>query len=411
MTPADSTVGVRLRQARIAAGLTQREVVGLLGDRGIALTKAGLSKYERCGSIPKPRILRALAQALKVDTTYLLEEQEVSIRWLAFRKYSRLGKKRQERIKILALMQVATLHALRCALEPHRKPKPVVKTKVALTADAEAAAQRVRDGWDLGSGPIKSVAAAIEDAGGFVVESGDDQAHFDGLSGWLSDQTPVVVTSSSSSDDRRRFSLAHEIGHLAMEVNNIESAAEERLAHRFAAALLVPAETARRELGERRRRLDFQELAALKQKHGLSMQAWIMRAVDLEIIDRSHASALFATMSAQGWRKEEPATFDGHERLLQLRQLTGRALAEGLIETRKAERLWPGISDEFDGGRARTEGGLGIRQLLGLPQSQRDQIMEEAASRLWIDYEEGGPLSGFDCLAEEDYFDVSIPED
>ena len=54
-----------------------------------------------------------------------------------------------------------------------------------------------------------------------------------------------------------------------MDVGDVDERTEETLAHRFAAAFLVTATTARRELGSKRRHLDFRELTMLTQKHGL----------------------------------------------------------------------------------------------------------------------------------------------
>ena len=403
-------IGDRLRQARVAAGMSQTEVVDSLAEHGVSLTKAGLSKYERGGSVPKPRALRTLAQVLGVDTAFFLEERAVSIEWLAFRKASRLGKKQQERIKTLAFVQVAALHSLRRALEPNRQPRPMIRTVVTVPADAESAADQLRERWGLGDLPIGSVTSVIEDAGGIVVESGDEEDLFDGLSGWLDDKTPVIVVSSSVSDDRKRFSLAYELGHLAMDVGEIDSAAEEKLAHRFAAAFLVTSNTARRELGERRRRLDFRELAVLKQKHGLSMQAWIYRAADLGIIDQSHARTLFAEMSARGWRRREPIAFNGHERLMRLQQLAVRALAEGVISSATAERLFPGIQEEFGAARVSSQSSMRIRRLMELPRLERELFLEQAVALVQDEYVEGGALSGFESLAEEDHHDISLEE-
>ena len=403
-------IGDRLRQARVAAGMSQTEVVDSLAEHGVSLTKAGLSKYERGGSVPKPRTLRTLAKVLGVDTAFFLEERAVSIEWLAFRKASRLGKKQQERIKTLAFVQVAALHSLRRALEPNRQPRPMIRTVVTVPADAESAADQLRECWGLGDRPIGSVTSVIEDAGGIVVESGDEEDLFEGLSGWLDDKTPVIVVSSSVSDDRKRFSLAHELGHLAMDVGEIDSAAEEKLAHRFAAAFLVTSNTARRELGERRRRLDFRELAVLKQKHGLSMQAWIYRAADLGIIDQSHARTLFAEMSARGWRRREPIAFNGHERLMRLQQLAVRALAEGVFTSATAERLFPGVQEEFGAARVSSQSSMRTRRLMELPRLERELFLEQAVALVQDEYVEGGALSGFESLAEEDHHDISLEE-
>jgi Zn-dependent peptidase ImmA (M78 family) len=272
------------------------------------------------------------------------------------------------------------------------------------------AADSLRKQWRLGDQPIESVTTAIEDSGGIVLEVGGQDEVFDGLSGWADETIPVVAVSPWVSDDRRRFSLAHELGHLFMDVGEVDSKIEERLAHRFAAAFLVPATTARRELGEKRRHLDFRELAILKLKHGLNMQAWIIRASDLGIIDQAHARTLFTNLSAKGWRKEEPAKFEGRERPLRLRQLTVRALAEGLLTRAQAERISPQALADIGEECTPAPGSMDARTLLKLPKDERDRLMEQAATLIESEYQEGGSLTGFDALSEEDHRDTPVED-
>jgi Zn-dependent peptidase ImmA (M78 family)/DNA-binding XRE family transcriptional regulator len=402
-------IGERIKQARIAAGMTQDEVVQALSTTSTSLTKGGLSKYERGGSRPKPTMLRALATVLGVQTSYFLSEPGVTVHWQAFRKASRLGKKRRERVRVLAEAQVDVYLSLQRALEPKTDPKEMPHCKKVVTPeDAELAAVSLREYWRFGEQPIESVTAAIEDGGGVVVESGGDEDLFDGLSGWANGTVPVVVVSWAVSDDRRRFSLAHELGHLFMDIGDIDEKTGEQLAHRFAAAFIVTASTARRELGQKRRHLDLRELALLKQKHGLSMQAWILRAADLAIINRAHAGTLFAEMSRRGWRREEPVEFNGRERPRKLRQLTVRALAEGLISRSQAERLSPGITK--DAMEEEPVGPLDARTLARLPSSERDRLMEQAASLIADEYKDNRALAGIDTLSEEDHFDKSFKD-
>jgi len=402
-------VGDRIKQARIAAGMTQDEVVEALSRDGVSLTKGGLSKYERGGSTPKPSMLRALGGVLGVESSFFLEEPETTVRWLAFRKASGLGKKQQVRIKTLAESQVDVILNLRRALEPSATaPDMPEPHRVTTPDDAEEAAASLRAHWKLGEQPIESVTATIEDGGGIVVESGGEDDLFDGLSGWVNDEQPVVVVSWAVGDDRRRFSLAHELGHLFMDVGDVDEKTEERLAHRFAAAFLVTASTARRELGERRRHLDFRELALLKEKHGLSMQAWVYRAADLGIIEQSHAKSLFMEMSRRGWRRTEPVEFEGQEQPSRLRQLTVRALAEGLVSHTQAERICPGVTRDISD--EEPAGPLDARSLMRLPREERDRLMEQAATLVADEYEAGGGLAGFESLSEEDLFDESVED-
>ncbi len=405
-------IGNRIRQARIAVGMTQAEVVAALATLGLRLTKGGLSKYERGGSTPKPTVLRGLGRVLGVESSFFLEGPNNRVQWLAFRKMARMGKKRQERIKALAEAQLEIFLTLQRALEPAHEVRSPPRIPVATPEDAEAAAETLRDHWRLGDQPIESVAATIEDGGGVVVEAGDEDDFFDGLSGWANETVPVAVVSSAVSDDRRRFSLAHELGHLVMEVDDaVEHRAVEKLAHRFAAAFLVTAATARRELGTRRRHLDFRELALLKQKHGLSMQAWIFRAGDLGIIEQAHVRTLFANLSARGWRRREPVEFKGQERPRKLRQLTVRALAEGMLSAARAERICPGVTQEVEELPTQPVGAMSARSLLQLPAAEREQLLEQAAALVADEYEDDGSLAGFEAMSWEDHVDASLGDE
>lgn len=401
----------RLRQARVAAGLTQDEVVARLSAYGVKLTKAGLSKYERGGSVPPAKTLLALGRSLGVDTEYFLRESTVSVVWLGFRKVAALTKGQQEQIKGVATSQIDSFFRLHAVLAGDTKCEILPRTPVRTPDDAETVAQKLRNHWRLGDQPIESVTFTIEDGGGIVIDTDGGGDLFDGLAGWANEKTPVLVMSGAVSDDRRRFSLAHELGHLFMDVGHVDTKTEERLAHRFAGAFLVAASTARRELGTRRRTLDFAELAILKRKHGLSMQAWIFRAADLGIIEQSHARTLFAEMGARGWRRTEPVAYEGKEEPTRLKQMTLRALAEGLISESEARRILPDLSCEILDTGIKSKSSMDPRRLRGLPKAERDLLLEQAAAKLGDDYSNGGNLHGFEALAERDQHDISITKD
>ena len=103
--------------------------------------------------------------------------------------------------------------------------------------------------------------------------------------------------------DRCRYNVAHELGHILTDCPRLSEKEQEGLAHRFAAALLVPARVAKQELGREAKALSFAELGVLKQKYGLSMQAWARRAEDLEIISESVYTSLCIEFSSKGWRQ------------------------------------------------------------------------------------------------------------
>jgi transcriptional regulator with XRE-family HTH domain len=371
-------IGARIRQARITAGMTQDEFVLLLATEGISLTKGGLSKYERGGSVPKATVIDALARAAGLDASYFLEAATSHVTWLAFRKSTRMGTKRERHVKALAESQVDACLALQSALGPVPATDLPPRIRIRELADAESAAESLRTFWRLGEHAIESVCTAIEDGGGIVVEVPNKDDLFHGLSGWASRTIPVVVVGAGTTADRRRVRLAQELGRLLMDVGDIEPAAQKKFELRFVAAFLVTATSARYELGVRRRRLDFRELAMLKRKYGLSMRAWIDRANDLEIIDPAHARSLLAEMSARGWRRQEPVAADGSERPRKLRQLTVRALAEGLLNRAQAERICPGVSRDVDELDEAPKEALLAQSLMRLLKSDHHRMVEQA---------------------------------
>jgi Zn-dependent peptidase ImmA (M78 family) len=85
--------------------------------------------------------------------------------------------------------------------------------------------------------------------------------------------------------------------------------------------------------------LDLQELYLLKRKYGMSMQAWIFRAKDLEIISENEAMRLFHNFRVNGWYRREPGEELPAERPLRMERLIYHALAEDLISRSKAQEL------------------------------------------------------------------------
>jgi Zn-dependent peptidase ImmA (M78 family) len=160
---------------------------------------------------------------------------------------------------------------------------------------------------------------------------------------FVADDAPVIVTKAGLPGDRQRFNLAHELGHLVMIIDHTVD--EEKAAHRFASAFLVPASTVLFELGQHRSQLDFNELYLLKRKYGLSMQAWIYRSRDLGIIGENTTEKLYRLFSQKGWKKKEPGEALPPEEPLRFRRLVYHALAEDLISQTRAKELLGGRMD------------------------------------------------------------------
>jgi len=249
-------IGDRVKQARLLANLTQQELADQLGELGYQVTKAAISKYENHKSVPPAQFLLTATNVLDVPSTYFTHEPTVQVKWLAFRRHSQLPQKEQEAVKTYA-SDIAELQIeLQALLYPNTQPDLPSVQKVTTFEQAEDAAVRLRETWELDDFPVDSLVQTAEDKQVVVIGWDRNGGKFDGLSGYCN-KRPVTVISTDGEGDRRRFSLAHELGRLLMDTSEVDDKTEEKLAHRFAAAFLVPADRAFHELGKRRNQLDM----------------------------------------------------------------------------------------------------------------------------------------------------------
>jgi Zn-dependent peptidase ImmA (M78 family) len=171
----------------------------------------------------------------------------------------------------------------------------------------ERAAQLVREQWRIGAGPVGHLVRLLENHGVLVVFSPEQAASVDAYS-FDSRLRPVVILNPIKRDYyRQRFDVAHELGHLVMH-SDAEPGGRivEDQAHRFAAELLMPADQVRDLLPATMGGNVWQALARLKEQWGVSIQALLYRARWLgRLSDVSYRNAM-TTISARGWRRNEP---------------------------------------------------------------------------------------------------------
>ncbi len=384
MPPRTVSFGAKLRRARIARGLSLDQLVE---QTGRVVTKAALSKYERGQSRPRPSVLVTVARALGLPVSHFLgtvDPQGTSIQWLAYRKHFRLGARKQEQIEAWAEQRAEAFHHLLRLLHPDEKSTLPPTRPASGPEDAEKAALDLRAHWGLGRGPIDRLIPLVEDAGALVIESPVDDG-FDALSGRTGNGFPVIVLNLGRPSDRLRFNLAHELGHLVLDCRRLEAKEEEHLAHRFAAAFLVPDEAARHELGQRRTNLSITELEHLKRKYGFSMQAWTYRARDLGIITEFVYRQLQVWFRSHGLHVRESVDYEGEERPQRLGVLCVQALTERVVDPAWIRAHCPEIRVQPSTSTAATESL--IQQLRRLPIEQRNQLLAASAEKAAAGYE------------------------
>lgn len=321
-------IGPRIKLARAKHSLSVRDLAARVG-----VSPAAISKLERGEANPRQDTLLKLAKALSVGMEYFFREIKVETCAPAYRKNSRLGKRLSAAVEAAIVENVERYLTIEEVLAVEQIP--LERRQVTSVQDAEQVANHLRTAWNLGAGPLEDLTGRLEDAGVKVIALSGPEG-FDGFSCWVNGDIPVIAFNESLPGDRQRFDLAHELGHLVMITD--EGVDPERAAHRFAGAFLVNAQAALAELGRHRSNIGIEELKILKEEYGLSVQAWIRRSYDLEIIDESTYSSMFKWLSASGLRRSEPGVVE-KEQPHRLQLLIHRALAEDLITPSYAATL------------------------------------------------------------------------
>lgn len=339
-------LGERLKSARKRAGLSLRA----LGERA-GVSAQAISKYERGLDVPGSEVLIRLAKALEISLEWLLRPRPVETQLVApaYRSHrSLLGTRQRAQIEAQVEEWLERYLTLEDILgEQLSFVLPEIPRKIEQEEDAEDVADVLRRAWNLGEDAIPDLIATIEAQGIRVgIVSGPD--HFDALMFSISPSEPVMIVKSDVPGDRQRLSLAHELGHLILEIpEEWDERNMEKAAYRFAAAFLAPRAAVRRELGASRARLDWYELHLLKHRYGMSMQAWIHRAHDLGIISPTTAQESYRLFREQGWHRQEPGDPYPPERTTRLERLVLRALMEEIIGEQRAAELLGRSLDTF----------------------------------------------------------------
>lgn len=336
-------IGQRLKVARAASGLSLRELEAAIDN---LVTAQAIGKYERNEDMPSSKVLSALAKALHVSEDYLLTSEDMVLDGVEFRKKSMTSKREEAFVEGQALHLLERYLTLEGALglasvvwdRPREAPYPITAV-----ADAENAARALRTHWGLGIDPILNMSELLEERGIKILSVG--LLDIDGLTAKVrrksAEPIPVIVIKEDEWSERKRFTLAHELGHMVMDVRHSGDA--EKAANRFAGAFLMPAEALWSEIGKHRTTISFGELLRLKELFGASFQAIVYRCHDLGIISDAAYRRLFQSFNEHGWRKppfQEPgALAPAKEQPKRMQRLCFRALSEGMISESKAAEI------------------------------------------------------------------------
>jgi Zn-dependent peptidase ImmA (M78 family) len=301
--------GEMLRLARQRVGLTQKSASAKLG-----VVQPVLSRYENGIADPDEAFLIKASRVYDVPRAFFDIKEPVfgppvSVHPMARAKADVTAR---DLDMVTAELNIHVMYLRKFLTSVDFEPKTDVPTlDIEAYESTEKIASVVRAHWGLPHGPIKNLTALAERAGVVVGTSDFGGASISGMTFKVPGQPPLVLLNCEHPADRMRWTLGHEIGHLCM--HRFPTPTMEDEANDFSSALLLPAADMRNAFAGRRITLEL--LAALKPEWKVSMQALLMRAKSLGVIDENQSRYLWQQISARGWRLREPPELDfPHER-------------------------------------------------------------------------------------------------
>jgi Zn-dependent peptidase ImmA (M78 family)/transcriptional regulator with XRE-family HTH domain len=326
--------GGRLKMARKAKKLTLEKLAEEIG-----VTAMSISKYENNKMNPDSTMLLKLANALDFNVEFFFRERGLELSPIKKRGHSRLSKKDEEMVEARVMDYVERYLEAKAYFPEDAKPANQ-KMSFKSIDDIERVAIEVRDQWEIGLDPIDSLVRTLEDRG-IIIYFTESVNELDALT-FDVNGTHVIAVNKDMPGDRQRFDIAHELGHIILEIpDSMEEKDEEKAAHRFAGAFLAPEPVVRMELGDHRSFVSIEEWYLLKHKYGLSIQAWIRRGRDLDIISHHVYQVLMAMFSANNWRRQEPGDpYPPEEPPKHFEMMLRRLYAEEAITFSRAQELY-----------------------------------------------------------------------
>ncbi len=305
-----------------------------------------ISYYENGKRTPDSKMLIKIARKLDVSVEELMGRIYEKEHSYHYRK-KRLNKTQREYVHAVLdrhvneLLEVLDLAKVKLRKDTLASLRSVVKNN----ADIREAVRKVRAFLGVDEmPPLENPAKLLELKGFLLLEVREEDMEIDGAN-TVVDGVPIIILKKTDKGDRQRFTLAHELGRMVMDIQD-ETLDEEKCAHRFASDFLLPTPLMYAAFGERRKRLKLEELANYKQWFKVSMAAIVMRLKDLGIITDYTHRQYFITAKKHGFYEKEPVPVEP-ERFTLLERTVYKLLSEDIITSSRARSLL-GENKAFD---------------------------------------------------------------
>ena len=253
-------IGRNLKRIRLLKNLSLEKAGNLLN-----MSAPAVSKYEKGQITPNSEKLIEFANAYNVKVLDLLKSQDtLEMKFNSFRKKQRLKGQNLELLKEIIQNKVSDYLKVVELNNINTFDFKLRKYSCNNMDDAEEAANNFRKYYELSMNqPLSDLISILENIGILIIQiaNPDDRFRdFDGLSE-IVNNIPIIVLLKDDDGARQRFTIAHELGHLVLEIKN-EKLNEEKIFNKFAGTLLMPKDAVIKEFGSSRSSISYFELIA-----------------------------------------------------------------------------------------------------------------------------------------------------
>ncbi|WP_185226251.1 XRE family transcriptional regulator [Chryseobacterium indologenes] len=294
----------RIKLARESRGLTQATLA-----QNLSFNQATLSKVEKGLYHVNDEMISELASVLNYKKEFFYKNHEVyPLKHFYFRKNLGTTVINSKKIESIINIFSSNIHDLTESINIEIDLPYVDIEKEEMTP--ELLAERVRNYFNLPSGPIRNLVNILEKRG-IVVHFFDfnKDLKVSGVSFITPDGIPLIIIDNNIPNSRKVFTIAHELGHLLMHYKGGvmgESRDLEKEANRFASEFLVPLKEIRHELFN----LSDEKLFSLKSYWKVSIQSLIYKAEAAGLMTKDKYRRWVTKINYFGWKTQEPFEFD-----------------------------------------------------------------------------------------------------
>ena len=301
----------KLKEARIARGLSQAELSRIIG-----VSSQAVSQYEQGKTSPSPVILMKIMDKLDFPIKFFCNDESIEEKdnIIYFRSNKNITNKLKDACKVKTKWIKNTYEFLN---EYFRLPSINIPNFGELDVDSitevdiEDMVLKLRNFWRIGQAPIGNLVELLQDNGFIITRIKIGNKKIDAFSTWDNEYPYIFLGNDKESACRSRFDLAHELGHLLMhrEIDKEELKNDKDLAARieyqanyFASAFLLPLEEFNREVISS----SIDSFILLKGKWNVSISAMIKRCQMANILTDNQIRYLNSQMIKYGYYKNEP---------------------------------------------------------------------------------------------------------